>query len=140
MPRPRIYRSNAAKQAAYRRRKRKRHSVWATPPDLFASLHKEFRFDLDVCALPENAKCARYFTPKDDGLAQAWSGTVWMNPPRYASGLDFADESTFQTSPESCDNAIVHAFRARAFFQHNQTFGITPNQSAVLLLGAVVYR
>jgi phage N-6-adenine-methyltransferase len=54
---------------------------WATPPELFAVIAREFRFDVDVCALPVSAKCARYFTPEDDGLAQEWSGTCWMNPP-----------------------------------------------------------
>ncbi len=38
-------------------------------------------FDLDVCATGENAKCDRFFTREDDGLAQAWTGRVWMNPP-----------------------------------------------------------
>lgn len=54
---------------------------WATPQELFDKLNREFGFTLDVCALPENAKCARYFTPADDGLAQEWTGTCWMNPP-----------------------------------------------------------
>lgn len=36
---------------------------------------------LDVCALPENAKCARFYSPVEDGLAQPWSGVCWMNPP-----------------------------------------------------------
>ena len=55
--------------------------VWATPSDVFESLDAEFHFDLDVCALPENAKCERYFTTADDGLRQPWSGACWMNPP-----------------------------------------------------------
>ena len=55
--------------------------VWATPQDVFDTLNAEFGFDLDVCALPENAKCARYFTTKDDGLRQRWGGVCWMNPP-----------------------------------------------------------
>ncbi len=54
---------------------------WATPPDFFAELDAEFAFDLDVCALPANAKCGRYFTPEIDGLAQTWRGVCWMNPP-----------------------------------------------------------
>lgn len=54
----------------------------ATPPEFFAALDREFGFTLDVCALPHNAKCARYFTPDDDGLAQEWGDNVcWMNPP-----------------------------------------------------------
>ena len=55
--------------------------LWATPQDFFDKLHAEFDFNLDVCATPENAKCARYFTKLDDGLAQDWRGVVWMNPP-----------------------------------------------------------
>lgn len=55
--------------------------LWATPPALFATLNSRFAFDLDVCAVPENAKCSRYFTPDQDGLKQDWSGTCWMNPP-----------------------------------------------------------
>ena len=58
-----------------------RTDVWATPQALFDELHAEFAFTLDVCALSENAKCGRYFTPETDGLAQAWTGTCWMNPP-----------------------------------------------------------
>jgi phage N-6-adenine-methyltransferase len=55
---------------------------WATPPELFAKWDAEFGFTLDAAALPHNAKCARYFTPDDDGLAQSWgTETVWVNPP-----------------------------------------------------------
>lgn len=56
--------------------------VWATPQDFFRQYDDEFRFDVDVCALPENAKCPIYFTPEIDGLAQTWAPfTCWMNPP-----------------------------------------------------------
>jgi phage N-6-adenine-methyltransferase len=54
---------------------------WATPQWLFDELDAEFGFDLDPCASAENAKCARYFTAADDGLAQEWTGRVFMNPP-----------------------------------------------------------
>lgn len=57
-------------------------SDWETPPDIFADLEREFGpFDLDVCATPETAKCANYFTPEDDGLALPWHGRCFMNPP-----------------------------------------------------------
>ena len=56
--------------------------LWATPQDFFDALDGEYHFDLDVCALPENAKCAEYFTPEVDGLAQDWTGRrCWCNPP-----------------------------------------------------------
>jgi phage N-6-adenine-methyltransferase len=54
---------------------------WETPQDLFDELDAEFHFTLDVCATPRNAKCDRYFTPDDDGLAQRWEGVCWCNPP-----------------------------------------------------------
>lgn len=49
--------------------------LWATPQAFFDELDKEFHFDLDPCALPENAKCEKYFTPEIDGLKQNWGGT-----------------------------------------------------------------
>lgn len=55
--------------------------MWETPQNFFDELNAEFGFEVDVCATPENAKCARYFTPEQDGLAQEWTGTCWMNPP-----------------------------------------------------------
>lgn len=55
---------------------------WETPPGLFRALDALFRFELDVCALPETAKCARFFTPAEDALSRDWAPAVcWMNPP-----------------------------------------------------------
>ncbi len=45
--------------------------LWATPAGFFADLDAEFHFSLDPCATPENAKCKRYFTAKQDGLKRA---------------------------------------------------------------------
>jgi len=56
--------------------------LWATPQDFFDELDKEFHFTLDPCATPENAKCKKYYTVKEDGLKQDWQGeTVFCNPP-----------------------------------------------------------
>jgi phage N-6-adenine-methyltransferase len=55
---------------------------YETPQAFFDILDQEFRFTLDVCAVPETAKCKRFFTPEDDGLKQDWSRDIcWMNPP-----------------------------------------------------------
>lgn len=54
---------------------------WETPQELFNKLDSEFHFTLDPCATVENAKCKRFFTKADDGLAQDWSGSVFVNPP-----------------------------------------------------------
>ena len=58
-----------------------RTDLWETPQDFFEKLDKEFHFTLDVCALPENAKCAAYYTPEMNGLVQPWRGKCWCNPP-----------------------------------------------------------
>ena len=55
---------------------------WPTPQFLFDALDAEFRFSLDPCSNGVNAKCKKFFTQKDDGLAQDWSADrVFMNPP-----------------------------------------------------------
>lgn len=63
---------------------------WCTPPDFFAELDQEFHFELDPAATDKSAKCARYFTPADDGLNQDWGGLLSFLQssirPRY-SGL-----------------------------------------------------
>lgn len=55
--------------------------TWETPKDFFNKLNEVFNFELDVCAVPETAKCEKYFTPEIDGLSQEWKETCWMNPP-----------------------------------------------------------
>lgn len=55
---------------------------WSTPQDFFDKQNAIYNFTLDVCASPENAKCARYYTKSDEGLAQDWfRDRCWMNPP-----------------------------------------------------------
>ena len=54
-----------------------------TDPVWFAALEArlDVTFTLDVAAAAHNARCDRYFTRSDDGLAQPWTGRVWCNPP-----------------------------------------------------------
>ena len=85
------YRDTAAYMRAYRKGlkvwHRSQKSTWETRPELFASIDAEFHFTLDACAQPHNTKCARFYSPEDDGLSQPWSGIVWCNPP-YGRGVD----------------------------------------------------
>ena len=55
--------------------------LWETPQELFDKYDAIYRFETDVCALPENAKRKRFFTPEMDGLKQEWTGVCWCNPP-----------------------------------------------------------
>ena len=63
---------------------------WETPQSLFDELDKEFHFDLDPCATTSTAKCEKYYTADDNGLAHSWGGTecsVIRRIARYPSGL-----------------------------------------------------
>lgn len=78
--------------------------LWETPQDLFDKLDEEFYFDLDVCALPENAKCEKYYTPEQDGLSQPWSGACWCNPPY---GKNVVDKWVKRAWEKSAEGATV---------------------------------
>lgn len=55
---------------------------WTTPKYLFDEINREFLLNTDVCATKENAKLEAYWSKKDNGLNQDWTGLrCWMNPP-----------------------------------------------------------
>jgi hypothetical protein len=61
--------------------------TWLTPPEILGALGP---FDLDPCAAPEPRPwptAARHICLPDDGLAAAWSGRVWLNPPYSREAL-----------------------------------------------------
>lgn len=71
---------------------------WVTPLALFERLNEEFRFDWDVCATADNAKCYSFFSPEDDGLDQNWDRmTCWMNPP-YGRGIGAWMQKAYESS------------------------------------------
>lgn len=75
--------------------------TWETPQDFFNQLDREFGFVLDVCAFPETAKCADYYTPEIDGLVQQWAadargGWAWMNPPYGRAIKDWIEKAAIE--------------------------------------------
>ena len=78
---------------------------WDTPQTFFDKLNKQFQFTLDPCASPTSAKCDKYFTIEEDGLAQDWGGhTVFVNPP-YGRGIGAWLEKGYHESKKH--NTIV---------------------------------
>jgi phage N-6-adenine-methyltransferase len=72
---------------------------WETPREFFGAVNDVFHFSLDVCATRFNAKCGRYFTKVDNGLARTWSGVCWMNPP-YGREISLWVRKAWQSSME----------------------------------------
>jgi len=73
-------------------------TVWGTPPEIFNPINKEFGFTLDVCAIAENAKAVRFFTPIDNGLKQPWDNEVcWCNPPYGKEVKDWCKKALVQS-------------------------------------------
>ena len=124
---------------------------WTTPLDLSDKLNAQYFFELDVCATPENAKCARYYTEKQDGLQQKWEGRCWMNPPygrKIGQWVQKAYESSLQGATVVCllpartdtawwhDFCIAHAAKI-TFLRGRLKFGdakhSAPFPSAVVL-------
>jgi phage N-6-adenine-methyltransferase len=79
-----------------------RGSDWSTPQELFDKLNAEFSFTLDVCAIPENAKCKNYFTPEIDGLSQRWEGICWLNPPYGREIGKWVKKAYFESRSADC--------------------------------------
>jgi hypothetical protein len=52
---------------------------WATPQDFFDKLDAEFHFTVDLCATPENAECAAFFSRADNGLGRRGPEHLWKN-------------------------------------------------------------
>lgn len=113
--------------------------LWSTPSDFFDKYNAVYGFDLDVCATHENAKCKTYFTKEQDGLAQSWTGTCWMNPPygreikawmrkAYESSLDGA--TVVCLVPSRTDTAWWHDYAMKGsveFIRGRLKFGSAVN-------------
>lgn len=125
--------------------------LWETPQSIFDQLHAEFNFEWDVCAIPENAKCSHYFTPKQNGLLQDWRGSCWMNPPYgrvISQWMRKAYESSQQGAtvvclvPERTDTTWWHTYAIKGeirFLRGRLKFGGQRN-SAPFPSAVVIFR
>ena len=124
---------------------------WATPQAFFDGVADEFAPETDVCALPQNAKCSRYFTPEQDGLKQPWQGVCWMNPP-YGRTIGAWVRKAFESArggatvvcllPARTDTAWWHDYVAHGeirFLRGRLKFGGSKN-SAPFPSALVIFR
>lgn len=96
---------------------------WATPQDFFDKLNKQFNFTLDPCATPENAKCEKFFTETDDGLAQDWGGhRVFCNPP-YGRGLKDWVRKAYEESKKGALVVMLIPARTDTSYWHEFVVG-----------------
>lgn len=77
---------------------------WYTPPSIIeAARHSMGSIDLDPasCAMANRVvKAKRYYSKRDNGLKQEWSGNVWCNPPfRKGQLRAWIDKSMEHTEP-----------------------------------------
>ena len=99
---------------------------WCTPQNFFDRLNEEFHFVLDAAATDKTAKCKKYFTPADDGLAQNWKcgGAVFCNPP-YGRQIGKWVAKAYHESVAGGGQTIVLLIPARTDtkYFHNYIYG-----------------
>lgn len=88
------------------------NNEWYTPADYIA-LAREVMGDIDTdpatsAVANQTVRAKTFFTADDNGLAQEWSGRVWMNPP-YAQPIisDFAEAVASKFEAGEIDQACV---------------------------------
>lgn len=132
---------------------------WETPMEFFQKVNEHFHFTIDVCATSLNAKCKRYYTPTEDGLAQDWSNEVaWMNPP-YGRKIGLWVEKAYSESQKGttvaclvpartdtrwwwdyCRRGDIFFLKGRLKFTGVNTVGMVVNNSATFPSALVVFR
>jgi phage N-6-adenine-methyltransferase len=79
---------------------------YGTPYELFAGLHKEFKFTIDAMANEENKKLDRYWSPADDALMQDWTNErPFINPPFNMIGISIA--VSWEAVQAGCERVVL---------------------------------
>lgn len=92
---------------------------WGTPQAFFDAYHAAFKFTVDACAEPGNAKLKRYWSPEDDGLSFSWVGErVFLNPP-YKHAAEWTRKARAEAMRGAFVVGLVPARTSEAWFQDN---------------------
>lgn len=96
--------------------------MWETPQQFFDMLDYEFCFELDACAVKENAKCKKFYSPEQNGLEQPWTGYVWCNPP-YGRNIGKWVEKAWKSAREGATIVMLLPARTDTAWFHNYIYG-----------------
>lgn len=97
---------------------------WCTPPEFFDELDQEFHFNLDPAATDKSAKCAKYFTPADDGLKMDWGGyRVFCNPPYGRHVPDWVRKGYEESQKPGTLVVMLIPARTDTSYYHDYIFG-----------------
>lgn len=96
--------------------------LWQTPEDFFQMLNAAWGFTLDPACTESSAKCDKFYTPEDDGLAQSWAGeTVWVNPPYSRGNASRWIQKCYEES-EHATVVVLPAARTDTTYMHEYGF------------------
>ena len=62
-----------------------KNDTFRTPDGIYLPLSRLMRFQLDVAANRHNAKCARFYDERMNGLVQPWDAPDWFGNPPYGT-------------------------------------------------------
>ena len=102
-------------------------ACWETPPAVFAKLHEEFVFEIDLCADPKRALCEMYFGPGSplhtDALEAPWEHfgktVFWINPPYGKMVPTLLCKARVNAAYYGCTTVFLLPMRAtRAFHEY----------------------
>jgi phage N-6-adenine-methyltransferase len=92
---------------------------WETPETIFNKLNQRYKFTLDPCASVHNAKCTKYFTKEDDGLAKSWKDqVVFVNPP-YSNVKEWVAKSHQEATSNGATVVMLIPSRTDTRYWHD---------------------
>ena len=96
---------------------------WETPQELYDELNKQYGVKLDPCATEKSAKCDKYYTKEDDGLAQNWRDEiVFMNPPYGREISKWVEKAYIESIHEDCIVVCLIPSRTDTKYWHDYIF------------------
>jgi phage N-6-adenine-methyltransferase len=103
-------------------------SEWYTPVEHVALARRvlgEIDLDPATCEFAQaRVRARRYYTIEDDGLAQAWGGRVWLNPPYSQPAIvQFVEKMVASVQGGAVTEAILltNNFTDTAWFHHAES-------------------